>query len=235
MLRDFLSSREYTTRRNGGLPRFVVEFRENVSSSLSSFFPNPAFLFRNSDYLEIWDHILCFVWYTERTALEMFVSFLSRVRTFLDFLCSHRLRLSSHPFRTRRLTHINSCIHTTLIEQTSYTLHSKCLNSLSRFRDNHSRLHIVLRYYHQNDRDDRVDRFKLLVHHHHHHQLNRTRKNENDGDDRVNEWLELLIHHPHCQQNLNIRNKSRGSAWTGVRVRAIWKPNRSHRREMVIN
>ena len=128
MLRDFLSSREYTTRRNGSLPRFVVEFRENVSSSLSlslsSFFPNPAFLFRDSKYLESWGHILCFVWYTECTTLEMFVSFLSRVRTFLDFLCSHRLRLLSHPFRTRRLTHINSCINTTLIEQTSYTLHS---------------------------------------------------------------------------------------------------------------
>ena len=40
MLRDFLSSREYTTRRNGGLPRFVVEFRENVSSSLSVSLPS---------------------------------------------------------------------------------------------------------------------------------------------------------------------------------------------------
>ena len=40
MLRDFLSSREYTTRRNGSLPRFVVGIRENVSSSLSVSLPS---------------------------------------------------------------------------------------------------------------------------------------------------------------------------------------------------
>ena len=111
-------------RGSPAIRRRVPRKRFFLSLCLSSFFPNPAFLFRDSNYLESWGHILCFVWYTGCTTLEMFVSFLSRVRTFLDFLCSHRLRLSSHPFRTRRLTHINSCIHTTLIEQTSYTLHS---------------------------------------------------------------------------------------------------------------
>ena len=40
MLRDFLSSREYMTRRNGSLPRFVVGIRENVSSSLSVSLPS---------------------------------------------------------------------------------------------------------------------------------------------------------------------------------------------------
>ena len=91
MLRDFLSSREYTTRRNGGLPRFVVEFRENVSSSLSVSLPSSriqhfCFVIAIILRVEIIFSVLC-------GTLSVLLSkclflFFSRVRTYLDFRSS---------------------------------------------------------------------------------------------------------------------------------------------------
>ena len=91
MLRDFLSSREYMTRRNGSLPRFVVGIRENVSSSLSVSLPSSriqhfCFVIAIILRVEIIFSVLC-------GTLSVLLSkclflFFSRVRTYLDFRSS---------------------------------------------------------------------------------------------------------------------------------------------------